>query len=359
MSGMTIYPLGVRNTCIFTTNISEEISDAIDSSSEYVKTETARQISQSISTLNSEVFLLEQNLSEQNVSLDSTHLNKEVYNLKLVYAQEMRFQITEEVTAEISSNPIVSSWIKKDRVHEITLNYFNSLSDDQVIQKSSTNELSDELAAIIKIEIRNSSPPVGSDELEATLNRVDSDVRIGVANGICRVTKNKCSALDGSFVRIDSELKKMANETVNEYSGEVGNKISKRLDRTMAAIPCGLPILPPHWVFTVNVWTYEVLGEYEALTVVDNDNEVIPEPYFGHKGQRYVRKEDHIRHPCKIDVNGSSIWLGNNKQITFHLKGYSATIVGPGPKGVGDKIGGSTEKSAGYDILISELGAKI
>ncbi len=128
------------------------------------------------------------------------------------------------------------------------------------------------------------------DELEATLNRVDTDVRIGVANGICEVTKNKGPVLDASFGRVDNELKKMANETMDKYSGEVGDKISKRLDRTMAAIPCGLPVLPPHWVFTTNVWTYEIIGEYEMFTVIDNDNEVIPKPYFGHKGQRYVRK---------------------------------------------------------------------
>ena len=67
MSGKTIYPLGVRNTCIFTTGISEEMGEAIASSSEYVKTETSQQISRSISNLNTEVFLLEQNMSEQNV----------------------------------------------------------------------------------------------------------------------------------------------------------------------------------------------------------------------------------------------------------------------------------------------------
>ncbi|WP_455709835.1 DUF7286 family protein, partial [Methanosarcina mazei] len=54
----------------------------------------------------------------------------------------------------------------------------------------------------------------------------------------------------------------------------------------MAAVPCGLPVMPPHWIFTVNVWTYEVMGEYEVFTVIDNDNEVIPKPYFGHKGQK-------------------------------------------------------------------------
>ena len=46
MTGKTVYPLGVRNTCIFTTGISEEIADALASSEEYVKTETAQQISQ-------------------------------------------------------------------------------------------------------------------------------------------------------------------------------------------------------------------------------------------------------------------------------------------------------------------------
>lgn len=113
MGGKTIYPLGVRNTCIFTANVSEEIADAISSSGEYVKTETSRQISRSISTLNSEVNLLEQNLSEQGVSLDTVRLDADVHNLKLVYAREMRLQIIEEVTGEVSSNPVVSGWIKK------------------------------------------------------------------------------------------------------------------------------------------------------------------------------------------------------------------------------------------------------
>ncbi|HOW15749.1 hypothetical protein, partial [Methanosarcina sp.] len=108
--GRVTYPLGVRNTCIFTTNISEEIADAISSSGEYVKTETSQQISQSISTLNTEVDLLEQNLSEQGVSLDTARLNTEVYNLNLVYAREMRLQIIEEVASEVSSNPVVSGW---------------------------------------------------------------------------------------------------------------------------------------------------------------------------------------------------------------------------------------------------------
>lgn len=146
---------------------------------------------------------------------------------------------------------------------------------------------------------------------------------------------------------------------MDEYSGEIGDKISKRLDRTMAAIPCGLPILPPHWIFTTNLWMYKIIGRYKEFTIIDNDNEVIPEPYFGHKGQRYARTKTQILHPFKKDENGASLKLGTNEMITFHFSGYATTIVGPGPKGVGDKIGGSTEKSTGFDTLTSELGAKI
>ena len=356
ISGKTIYPLGVRNTCVFTTGISEEIADAIDSSGEYVKTETAQQISRSISTLNSEIFLLEQNMSEQNVSLDSTHLNKEVYNLKRTYAQEMRLQITKGVAVEVSSNPAVSNWIKEDRIREITSNYLNTLSDDQLIQKSTANELAAELAAAIKTEIRNSSPPVEPDELEATLNRVDTDVRIGVANGICEVTKNKGPELDTSFRRIEGELKNMANETADTYSDEIGDKVSKRLSRAMSAIPCGLPVLPPHWVFTINVWTYEILGKYQTFRIIDNDNEAIPKPYFGHKGQRYVRQEERVRHPSKQNDDGSPLIIGENSPLRFRFDGYASTIVGAGPKGVGDKLGNRTEKSVGYDDLILEMG---
>ncbi len=344
MGSKTIYPLGVRNTCIFTTNISEEIADAISSSGEYVKTETAQQISQSISTLNTEVNLLEQNLSEQGVSLDTSHLNTEVYNLKLVYAREMRTQITDEVAAEVSSNPVVSGWIEEDRVRAVTVSYLNSLSDEDIIDKSTTGQLATELAAAVITEIRNSNPSVEPDELEATLNRVDTDVRIGVADGICSVTESNGEAIDILFGKIDGELKNMANETVDMYSGEVADKVTKRLDRTMAAVPCGLPVLPPHWVFTVNVWTYEIVGKYQTFTVIDNDNEVIPKPYFGHKGQKYVREQQ------SITLKGE--YLGENKPITFRFNGYASTIVGSGPKGVGDKVDGTTEESAGYQDLL-------
>ena len=124
----------------------------------------------------------------------------------------------------------------------------------------------------------------------------------------------------------------------------------------MASVPYGLPVWPPHWIFTVNVWTYEIVGKYQVFTVIDNDNEAIPKPYFGHKGQKYVRQDDLVKHPFKQNDDGSPIMIGEKIPLKFRLKGYASTVVGTGPKGVGDKFGSYTEKSIGYDNLILEMG---
>ncbi len=356
MSGKIIYPLGVRNTCIFTTGISEDIANALASNNEYVKTETSQQISRSILNLNNEVSELDQNLSEQGVSLDTTYLDRQVYVLNNVYAQEMKGQITENVVFEVSSNPVVSGWIYKEHLRVTTRVYLVGLTSEQIIKKSSTDELASELSSLIKKEIRNLNPKVDPDELEATLNRIDTDVRIGVSNGICATMQNKGAALDACFGRIDNELKKLEDKNIAMYSGNTEAKISKRLDKTMAAIPCGLPVLPPHWIFTINIWTYEIMGEYEEFTVIDNDNEAIPKPYFGHKGQRYVRKYSEVYNPVKTDENGYNLRLGTNNMISFKFSGYATSIVGPGAKGVGDKAGGRSEQSIGYEDLILKYG---
>ena len=100
--------------------------------------------------LNNEVSQLDQNLSEQAVSLDTTYLDRQIYVLNNVYAQEMKDQITENVVAEVSSNPVVSGWIYKDHVRVITRVYLVGLTSEQIIKKSSTDELASELSFLIK-----------------------------------------------------------------------------------------------------------------------------------------------------------------------------------------------------------------
>ncbi|WP_298683106.1 hypothetical protein, partial [uncultured Methanomethylovorans sp.] len=107
--------------------------------------------------------------------------------------------------------------------------------------------------------------------------------------------------------------------------------------------------LPPNWVCTVNIWEYDVKGRYKSFSVADMDNECIVDPFYGHKAQMYVRDNQRVKHPIQKNLDGSSIFLGRNVPIIFSFDGYAATVVGPGPKGVGDKIGGREEKSPGYD----------
>jgi len=59
---------------------------------------------------------------------------------------------------------------------------------------------------------------------QVILDRVDTEVRIGISDGICAVTARKCEAIDTLFGKIDGELKNMANETVDRYSGDIADK---------------------------------------------------------------------------------------------------------------------------------------
>jgi hypothetical protein len=149
-------------------------------------------------------------------------------------------------------------------------------------------------------------------------------------------------------------MQKMLDGSAEKLTGQLAGKMEQRLEKAMKLVPCGLPVMTPNWVCTVNVWEYDVVGTYKTFEVIDNNNECMFNPYFGHEPQVYVRKKEIISHPIKRDVNGNLLWIGSNEPIKFRFNGYAATIVGPGPKGVGDKMGGREEKSEGYTDLLSE-----
>ena len=210
------------------------------------------------------------------------------------------------------------------------------------------------------MQIIGSNHSISNNEVDAVLNRVDTDVRVGVAEGISVVIVDNKKMIDDSFEAINNELQLMMDESIGHIQGkvneEVYEQVSKRLEKTMNMVPAGLPLIPPNWVFTINVWTYDVVGKYQTFRVIDNDNEVIFDPYFGHVGQVYVREKNEVFHPLKVDELGFVLKLGENTPMYFKFDGYATTIVGTGPKGVGDKIGGRTETSIGYDDLLSEIG---
>ena len=45
-----------------------------------------------------------------------------------------------------------------------------------------------------------------------------------------------------------------------------------------------------------------------------------------------------------------------NEPISFKFNGYATTIVGPGPKGVGDKYGENTEESIAFNKFAEQIG---
>ena len=356
LANKTIYPLGVRNTCVFTTGIADDIADVIDHGGNSIKTATSQMVSKSISDLNAEVTSLMDNLSERAVTFDTSIMDANLINLKQVYSSQMKVQIPEQIAEQMAADPVVSGWIDSDDVTLITSRYLNGLSREDIIVQSSDDTLSSEISSRIKMHIIGSNHSVSDDEMDAVLYRVDTDVRIGVAEGISVVIIDNKDTIDSSFESINNELQGMLDETTDKLSGEVAEKVSKRLEKTMNMVPAGLPIIPPNWVFTINVWTYDVIGKYQVFRVIDNDNEVIFDPYFGHVGQVHVREKNQVFHPFKVDESGFVLKLGENTPIYFKFDGYATTIVGTGPKGVGDKIGGRTETSIGYDDLLTEIG---
>ena len=108
----------------------------------------------------------------------------------------------------------------------------------------------------------------------------------------------------------------------------------------------GQQVLPPSpttvWVVTTNIWKIRVKGTFDDLTISDVDNEVHPNPIFGHEAQIFSRKY----YPDIRDSSGSIV--GNNLPINFEFTTGTLIFVPPSPKGVGDRLeGGTVENSIG------------
>ena len=98
--------------------------------------------------------------------------------------------------------------------------------------------------------------------------------------------------------------------------------------------PTGLYVLPSMnpWVCTTNIWYIEVEGEFLEFIVSDVDNEVHPNPIFGHEAQIYKRNDLPVEDPL------TSRRIGSNKRISFHFTTGTFIAVPPGKLiGVGDK----------------------
>ncbi|WP_135388949.1 DUF7286 family protein [Methanolobus halotolerans] len=293
-------------------------------------------------------------LIANDISPDMTLIEENRTRLMTEYSTSIREQVPDLVAEEVAKDPVLGKWIDKSEVSSITESYLYTLSGEELIDMAANNTLQDEILVKLSEKIIVDNPAVASDEMDAVLYRLEADMRIGVANGVCEAVRLSQEMIDECFTNINTGLQNKLDESTEKLSGELAEKMEKRLQKSMKLVPCGLPVIPPHWVCTVNVWEYEVVGKYKTFEVIDNDNECMFNPYFGHEAQVYVRTEERIPHPFKRDNGENIIWIGYNSPIEFRFSGYAATIVGPGPKGVGDKTGDREEKSEAYEELLSE-----
>ncbi len=98
--------------------------------------------------------------------------------------------------------------------------------------------------------------------------------------------------------------------------------------------PTGAYVLPSMnpWICTVNSWFIEVEGEIVEFTVQDLDNEVHPNPIFGHEAPIYKREVFVVRDPT------NNRFIGRNTPITFSFTTGTFLAVPSGKiTGVGDK----------------------
>ncbi len=361
ITGKEVYPLGVRNTCVFSTGIGDDVAKLLNNCAEPLKASISQSMSQSISDMNTEVDSLMLDIQSQRtvliangISADTSLIEQNRTKMISEYSTSIRHEVPDMLASEIINDPIMNSWISESEVRSITTVYLNSLSDEELIGMVADKTLQEEILIRVRQRITSNNPSPNNDEIDAVLYRLESDLRIGVANGvsesiiICQATIDQC------FTNINNELQNKLDESTGKLTAQLADKMEARLQKSMKLVPCGLPVIPPHWVCTVNVWEYEVVGKYRSFEVTDNDNECMLNPYFGHDAQTYVREDVRINHPFERDTRGVLVWIGYNIPIKFRFNGYAATVVGTGPKGVGDKVGGREEMSEGYNDLLSK-----
>jgi len=99
-------------------------------------------------------------------------------------------------------------------------------------------------------------------------------------------------------------------------------------------VPTGVYLLPSMnpWICTSNLWYIEVEGEIPEFTVQDVDNEVHPNPIYGHEAQIYKRRQERILDSI------TNKYIGTNERISFNF--ITGTFIAVPPSkltGVGDK----------------------
>jgi len=109
----------------------------------------------------------------------------------------------------------------------------------------------------------------------------------------------------------------------------------------------GIPVLlPPNYLVQFNSWMVNVEGRIDEFVLLDADNEVHPNPVFGHEAQIYKRQEYTIIDPTDFTI------IGDNLPIEFRFSTGTFIAVPATGKPIGDIIGGYEETSHDFGNIL-------
>lgn len=357
---LLICPLGVRNVCVFSAGIGDDIVSMLADSTEPLKGHVSCSLSKGISDMNTEVNGLLEDIAAKNTqfimqgySVDVRAIEQNQSRLMGAYSNSIREELPDAFAIELEKDAVLRTLVTGHEVSTITKAYLASLSDEEIVGMLANDTLHEKVFSEIGTLV-SSRLPSGTEYDDVLLCRLEADLRIGLATGSSEAIIANQAVIDECFSNINAELQQMLDSADSKLTGAMAEQMERRLQRAMRHVPCGLPLIPPKWVCTMNIWEYEVVGKYKVLRVVDNDNECLFHPFYGHVPQTYVREEKDIMHPLNGHDATFPTKIGENLPIYFSFKGYAVTLVGPGPKGVGDKQGDRDERSMSYDGLVKE-----
>lgn len=139
--------------------------------------------------------------------------------------------------------------------------------------------------------------------------------------------------------------RRLAREAVEQSVSQAGERGTERaaeawVGEAFAAVPAGLPVLPPPytWYATVNVWTVEVSGAYARFSLRSRRD--APGGRL-----RYVR--DGSAAVLDVDGDGTKERLGRGERVSFETETTVFVVVPANGRGVGDN-GVAVETSAGW-----------
>jgi hypothetical protein len=177
--------------------------------------------------------------------------------------------------------------------------------------------------------------PTAADRVAATLRVELRDVTRSERVRVAQTAVNRSVSRTRDLVsdRIRGEVTARGQDAARHV-------VSERLNRSLGAVPAGLPLSPTlnPWVATTNVWVVEARGEYARFAVSSSRGGRVPVTYV--RDGRTVSLD--------VDGDGEAETVGRADRIGFDVRTVVVAVVPPGGTGVGDVGGNVDERSPAW-----------